>query len=452
MNKNNQQEDGSEQRVQTRYDRKMEARRIQEAKDKRNAKIMKISALVICFCAVAAIAASVVVSMLNKKEVTKDTYVKIGEHQITKLEYEYFNKSVVSNYLSMYSSMLPYMGLDVNGDFAAQPYSDTMSWKDMFDQMTVEQITQTKAILDDAAANQFTYDTTEDYKTYLDNMKTGAESAEVSLPVYYKNSYGSYATQKNIEPFVKEAMTASGYYQELLTKNKPADDAIKEYYEQNKQTYDKVDYRSFAFKADVAEDAAQEEIDKAIAELKTKADAMMEERKGGADFEELSMTNAAEEEKANYEDTETEYSLTEGAYSTGVPMAITSWLYEDARAEGDLTVIEDTAGKQVYVVEFVKRYFDEADNENISNTIASNKVVEYVTGLVEKYEVIDVKGELVYLTIEETPDAADTETDTAADTPVEGDAAATTETPAEGDAAATTEAPAEGDAAETPAE
>ncbi|MDE6964941.1 MAG: hypothetical protein K2P30_15100, partial [Lachnospiraceae bacterium] len=55
-----------------------------------------------------------------------------------------------------------------------------------------------------------------------------------------------------------------------------------------------------------------------------------------------------------------------------------------------------------YVVEFVKRYFDEADNENIANTIASERASEYVAGLMEACQVVDVKGELKYLTIDRT--------------------------------------------------
>ena len=76
------------------------------------------------------------------------------------------------------------------------------------------------------------------------------------------------------------------------------------------------------------------------------------------------------------------------------------WLYDDARVEGDKAVLEDTENDRYYVVEFIKRYYDEADDEKISDTIATQRVSEYMTALVEKYQIIDTKGHLKYLTID----------------------------------------------------
>ena len=114
------------------------------------------------------------------------------------------------------------------------------------------------------------------------------------------------------------------------------------------------------------------------------------------------MTRAYAPDGANYEDAESEYSLTEGRYFAGTSSVISGWLYEDGRKEGDITVLADETAHQYHVVEFVKRYFDEADNENIANTIASQRTSEYVAGLVEECQVVDVKGELKYLTIDRT--------------------------------------------------
>ena len=49
----------------------------------------------------------------------------------------------------------------------------------------------------------------------------------------------------------------------------------------------------------------------------------------------------------------------------------------------------------------MKRYYDEADDENISNMISSEKVSEYIQGKMENYTVTDLKGELKYLTLED---------------------------------------------------
>lgn len=400
MAKNNKPQTENVQKVQTRYERRMEERKKKEEKDKRDEKLMRIGAIVVCFGIVAAITASITISVLNKNAALKGTYITVGDHNLTKLEYDYYYNTASNNYVNTYGSLLSYMGLDATLPYDEQQYSDTMTWKDMFDQMAVEQIQQTKALADDAAAKGFTYDDTEDYANLLSNISEGAATAGVNLGDFYQSTYGDYATESNMQPIIKEGLLAAAYYDELIAQNAPTDGEIDTYYEENKQSYDRVDYRSFIFKADIAEDASEEDITAAMADINRQAEAMKEERQAGADFKELCLSNASEEEKAAYEDTETDASLSEGVYYSGTPGVIADWLYEDGRAEGDITVIEDEANNQYYVVEFINKYYDEADDANISNTIASDRTAEYITGLMEGYTVTDHKGDLKYLTVE----------------------------------------------------
>lgn len=395
MTKNKELQENSGQKVQTRYDRRMEARKKQEAKDKMESRIMRIGAVTVGLVLIAAIGGSIIVSAMNKKAVTSDTYVTVGSHDLTKLEYDYYYNTA----LNSYAAYLSYL-VDTTKDLDEQQYSDELTWKDFFDQTAVEQIKQTKALADDAAATGFTYDDTEDYKNMTDQIAAGAESAGQTVSDYYKALYGTYATQNNMERFIKEGLLAGAYYEHLQEQNKPSEEEIDAYYAENVLDYDKVDYRSFIFTADVAEGAAEEDIAKAMEAAKDKADAMMAARQGGKDFKELCLENATEENKAVYEDAETDASLTTGAYYYAVPAEAAGWLYEDGRAEGDITVVEDIANHQYYVVEFVSRYYDEADDEAISSTLASERATEYLNGLAEGYEVTDRKGELKFLTVD----------------------------------------------------
>lgn len=472
-------QDNNGQKIQTKYDRKMEERRKREEKDKREVKLLRISAITVGIVIAAAIIGSVAVSVLNKNAAIKSTYVTIGDHAITKLEYDYYFNGVVNNYVNTYSSYLSFMGLDTTKDLDKQQYDESTTWKDYFDRSAVEQIKQIKTMADDAAAKGFEYDTTEDYANMVSSIKAGAESGGVTVGEYYRSIYGSYANEKNMETFIKEGSYVSAYYTSLIEQNKPADQEVKDYYNDNVQDYDKVDYRSFIVKADItgaeasapeaggasetaapeagaaeetaaqeagaaeetaapeagaaseasapeagtaAETAAQpaaepteEEINKAMAEAKKKADAMLKARQGGEDFKALCLANAAEGEKASYEDEETDASLTEGAYYASTPAAISGWLYEDKRAENDITVIEDTTGNQYYVVEFISRYYDEADNEKISNTISGSRTQEYLNGLMEAYKVVDNTGDLKYLLIESSAAEESTEETSAAE-------------------------------------
>ncbi|MCI8935709.1 MAG: peptidyl-prolyl cis-trans isomerase [Lachnospiraceae bacterium] len=423
MAKNNTPEVKTQQKVQTKYDRKMEARRQQKLKDERQAKLTKMIAAVVGIVIVAAIVFSIVSPIIKKNQTLSGTYVKVGEHELTKLEYDYYYETTVNNYLNSMSSILPYLGLDTSGDFSKQQYTETMTWKDLFDEMTVEQIKQTKALADDAAKSGFTYDTAEEYENFLAEFKAAADSAGTNVNEFYKMNFGTYATEKNVEAFVKEGMVANAYYDELLETNAPLEEEIKAYYEEHKRDYDKVDYRSFAFTSELSAEATEDETNAAMSELETKAQAMMEARQNGGDFEELCIENASEDTKASYEDAETEYSLSEGKYSTGIPTVVADWLYEDGRKEGDLTILKDEDNRQYYVVEFMNRYYDEADDANISSTMANQKVSEYISVLVESYQVTDVKGDLKYLTIvqeESSAEQADTTAEISTDENTEG--------------------------------
>lgn len=401
MAKENKQQADKEQKVQTKYDKKMEARRKQEEKDKRDAKVLRVGSIALCVLIVAAIAISVFVSIWNKKTATKDAYVTIGSHSVTKLEYDYYYSMLKNNYVSSYGSLFSYMGVDATQDIEEQQYSDTMTYKDFFDQMTVDQIKETKALVDDAANNGFAYDSSEDYAEIASGIESGAEAAGTSVKGYYKAMYGDYATEKNVEPFIKEGLLANEYYNHLIEQNAPEAQEIKDYYGEHVRDYDRVDYHSFAIAAQTEEGASEEDTDKALMDAENKAKDMKEALDGGKDFKELCVEYATEDNKATYEDEETDASLREGAYYSGIPSVVADWLYEDGRNEGDTVVLEDTTNNQYYVVEFINRYYDEADDENISNTISSDRVREYIDGMLVNYGVTDVKGELKYLTLEE---------------------------------------------------
>lgn len=407
MAKNNKQQENNGQKVQTRYERKMEERRKQEEKDKKNAKILRISAVVVCVVIAVAIIGSIASSIISKNEATKDTYITVGNHQVTKLEFDYYYSLMKNNYITSYGSLLSYMGVDTTRDIDSQQYGENMTYKDFFNQLAAEQIRQTKLLADDAAANNFSYDDTEDYAAILDETKSGAEAAGVSINNYYQTLYGKYATEKNLEPFAKEGLLAGEYYNYLIEQNAPNEQEIKDYYEANVQDYDRVDYHSFIIPAEAEEDASEEDMDKAMMDAKNKADAMAEELKKGADFRELCLENSSEENKEIYENKESDASLREGAYYSSIPSATAEWLYEDGRKEEDVTVLEDTANNQYCVVKFVKRYYDEADNENISNVISSERVSEYINSKMDSYAVADLKGELKYLEEENTENSVE---------------------------------------------
>lgn len=508
MSKEKQTEEQSD-KVVTRYDRKMEKRKKEEEKERRSWKRFQIISIVILAAIVVSIVFSLGTSFYNRYTVLNQTYFRVGDHDISRLEYNYYFNNVYSNYLNMYGSYVSMMGLDTTVDLDEQTYpgNENMTWKDYFDQSAVAQIQQIKAMADEARENGFEYDPSEDMAAYETEIAAQAESASVSESDYYTLMYGDYATPSRIEKFVEENLLASAYYNQLVEENQPAEDEITAYYEENKNTYDTVTYRSFYFEVDTsageetgseettaaetttaaeettveettldtAEETAEEttaeettaaeeenetetaseeetgmtdeEIAAAMDELKVQADEMAARLEAGEDFEDLCVEYASEDQKENYGGEE-DGSLTEEGSYYGAPSVAADWLFDESRQEGDITVLESESLNRYYVVQFISRQNDEeTTNESIGNLLASQVVSEYVTEIAQEYTVTDVAGDLHYLTVpEESTEAAETETATETDETAEtaaAEATETTETAAAETTAAETETAAE---------
>ena len=474
MSKEKQTEEQSD-KVVTRYDRRMEKRKKEEEKERRSWKRFKIVSIVILAAVAVSIVFSIGTSFYNRYTVLNQTYFQVGDHDITRLEYNYYFNNVYNNFISMYGSYVSMMGLDTTMDLDEQTYpgNENMTWKDYFDQSAVAQIQQVKAMADEARENGFEYDSSEDMASYETEIAAQAESASVTESDFYTLMYGDYATQSRIEPFVEENLLATAYYDHLVEENQPADDEIAAYYEENKNAYDTVTYRSFYFEVETdteeettseettaaeettaseettAEETTaseqetettseeetgmtDEEIAAAMDELKVQADEMAARLEAGEDFEDLCVEYATEDQKENYGGEE-DGSLTEEGSYYGAPTVAADWLFDESRQEGDITVLESESLNRYYVVQFISRQNDEeATNESIGNLLASQTVSEHVTEIAQEYTVTDVAGELHYLTVpEESTEAAETEgTETTATESTEA-ADETTETAAE---------------------
>lgn len=397
MAKNQKPNQNTDKKVLTKYDRKLAERKQQEEKNKKDDKLFKIGIFVAIALVAVVIAAMIITPIRTRNAKTTETYIKLGDREVTELEFDYYYNSTKNSYLPI----LSYTGVDVSGNFEAAAYSEDLTWKDVFTQDALAQMKQIFALSKDATEKGYSYDANAEYESQKAEIAEAAATNGISIPQYYKAAYGSYATEENVKPFIIENIIATAYYNyELMKINEPSAEEIDAYYQENQQTYDKVDYRSFAFQAQLAEDASEKEITAAMKELKQKADNFLKARKDGTDFEELCIKNASEDKKADYEDSTTEKSLTEGGSNSGTPAAIREWLYDDTRKESDITVIEDVDNHQYYVVEFIDKYYDGSSDVTISNLLSSDAVTAYVNELMEAFELQDIKGSLKNVTLE----------------------------------------------------
>lgn len=355
-----------EEKIVTRYDRKMQKRKEQEAKDKREQKIARIVGIVIAAVLVCFIASFPIRNYIAVNE----TFVEIGGDKVTRVEFDYQYNMAISNYYSQYGSFLSYMGLDLSGDLSSQMYSDTLTWQDFFQEMAVNNIKQYKALLAEAKAAGFTYDASARLKQYEESLKDQAAEAGQPFGTYVKSCFGPYATMSRLKSHISDSLTASAYYRQLAEEKAPTEDEITAYYEENKDSYDSVDYRITQIDAElptepteladpVEEDADAEsseegvegsEEEEAYEPSEAEIEAAMAEAKKKADAAEATVTAEGE--------------LKEGASRLGTSSYYNSWLFDASRKEGDTTVIEDNTNHRYYVLSFEKRYLEENPTVN----------------------------------------------------------------------------------------
>lgn len=374
----------------TKYDRKMQARREAELRDKKQSAITKAVAIVVlALIIVVAIAVPVVKRVSAGKE-----YVRIGNHSINQIEYDFYYGYSVNTFLYTYSAILPYMGLDTTADFSTQMFDENTTWKQYFNQLTLNNIKQYLALSDDAAANNYTFDVDADYDAFYASMKESADEEGISLKKYLKNVFGGYASKSTLKDAVTTFITAQSYYTHLYEENTPSAEEITAHYNENKKNYDTVDYRSFGIAADIAEGATEEETAAALAEASQTAENFATRVRGGEDFKTLCAEYATEDAKENYTG-DKDSSLKEDATYTSTSSVYNDWLFDEARAAGEVTVLEDTENDMYYIVTFLAREYDaETQNAVISDELAGNATSEYVSGLMGNYKIEEINRKI----------------------------------------------------------
>ena len=370
VTENKEQKEQTEQKVMTKYDRKVQKRKEEKEKEKKEERISTAVGIVFLVALVCLVASFPIRTYLA----THETYVVINGEKVNKVEFDYAYNTSKNNYITQYGSYLSYFGLDTSKDLSTQMYSDTLTWQDYFEQNAVESLKQNKALMAEAKAAGFTYDTTDEYNTFKETIKTSAASAGVSDKEYVRSIYGSYATMGRIEEYVKNDMVMNAYYQKLQEDNAPSDDEIQSYYEENKATYDSVDYRLTTIEADLPTEPTElaDPVEETAADTTgttdgtTAADSTQDTAYQPSDAE---IAKAMEDAKVLADDAEQTVAKDGEAHEnekkSSVNYMISDWLFDDARKAGDTTVITNDNSHCYYAVAFEKRYLDETPSADV---------------------------------------------------------------------------------------
>lgn len=370
VTENKEQKEQTEQKVMTKYDRKVQKRKEEKEKEKKEERISTTVGIVFLVALVCLVASFPIRTYLA----THETYVVINGEEVNKVEFDYAYNTSKNNYITQYGSYLSYFGLDTSKDLSTQMYSDTLTWQDYFEQNAVESLKQNKALMAEAKAAGFTYDTTDEYNTFKETIKTSAAAAGVSDKEYVRSIYGSYATMGRIEEYVKNDMVMNAYYQKLQEDNAPSDDEIQSYYEENKATYDSVDYRLTTIEADLPTEPTElaDPVEETAADTTDTTDgtaATDSTQDTAYQPSDAEIAKAMEDAKVLADDAEQTVAKDGEAHEnekkSSVNYMISDWLFDDARKAGDTTVITNDNSHCYYVVAFEKRYLDETPSADV---------------------------------------------------------------------------------------
>ena len=370
VTENKEQKEQTEQKVMTKYDRKVQKRKEEKEKEKKEERISTTVGIVFLVALVCLVASFPIRTYLA----THETYVVINGEKVNKVEFDYVYNTSKNNYITQYGSYLNYFGLDTSKDLSTQMYSDTLTWQDYFEQNAVESLKQNKALMAEAKAAGFTYDTTDEYNTFKETIKTSAAAAGVSDKEYVRSIYGSYATMGRIEEYVKNDMVMNAYYQKLQEDNAPSDDEIQSYYEENKETYDSVDYRLTTIEADLPTEPTElaDPVEETAADTTGTTDgtaATDTTQDTAYQPSDAEIAKAMDDAKVLADDAEQTVAKDGEAHEnekkSSVNYMISDWLFDDARKAGDTTVITNDNSHCYYVVAFEKRYLDETPSADV---------------------------------------------------------------------------------------
>lgn len=357
-----------EKKVVTKYDLKMQRRKEEKEREQRQQRINNVIGIVLVVALVCLVASFPIRTYLA----THETYVRINGEDVTKVEFDYNYNLAKTNYLNEYGYSLSYFGFDTTADPATVMYSETWTWKDYYESLAVDTMTQNKALMAQAKAEGFTYDTSEEYAEFETSLKEAAAAYNLSEKKYIQEQYGIYATKSRIKKYIEESIFLNAYYKHLTEVKAPTDEEIEVYYQENSDIYDSVDYRMSVIFAELPTEPTE------LADVTVSGnDAGATVSGGDADYEpsqaeiDKAMADAKEKAEAAEETIAKDGEAYKGHRMSTADANISTWLFDSSRKAGDTTIIENVQGNFYYVVAFESRYRNENLPANVRALITT---------------------------------------------------------------------------------
>ncbi len=342
------------QKVVTKYDRKMQKRREEAARAKKEER----QGVIIGSLLVIALAAFVLSFPIRSYLAVNGEYIKVGGKKVTQVEFDMQYNVTKSTYIEQMGYYLSMFGMTDMSTLEYQQYSDNMTFGDYFAQMTAEGIAEQRGIEAKAEAAGFTFDGSEELEEMKADLEEAAKEAGVTFDAYVQGVYGQLATWNRIKPYLERSLYTSAYYNQVMEENMPSEEELQAEYEANKNTYDSVDYRMTVVQAELPTAAPDGTVEKD--EEGNEIPYEPTEEEVAAAMKEA-YAKAQEAEKTAAQDGQEYIGMTLDTVGTN----LFDFLSDENRKAGDTTIIELESTNRYWAVAFEKRYLNQEPTHNV---------------------------------------------------------------------------------------
>ncbi len=371
--------------------------------------ILSVSLLLLCSCSA-----------------TGHSVMVVGDSGITAEEYNFNYYYQIQNFYSSYADYLSYFGLDPEKPLKEQSCTvaeTEQTWAEYFMDQTEEVLRQVYSFYNAAVAEEI--ELNEDYLLQIDAFvlasTEAAQKEKITLNDYLSEHYGEGMTEELYRQFLSRRFLATQYCDEKLSKITYSDQDYETYYQANRASIDKADFRIYTLTEDFlpadSDAATEEEVEAAVKSL---AESFAEGLTSEEIFKDRAVSYAPESQKANYaSDSST---LAKNIVASDLANTeMSSWLFDTKRVAGDVSVHKTSSGAYS-VCYFLSLHRDEyplASMRHILLTVTENKdgtsndgeVYQKMQGLYSKWETAGfTEDSFVSLAKENTQDPGSKET------------------------------------------
>lgn len=300
------------------------------------------------------------------------TAVTVGSKKYSAVDVDYYYYSQYNNMIS-YAS---YYGLDPDVSLKEQEAYDGTTWYDYLCNGAKASLTNVSMLAQEAEAAG--YEISEAGQANIDDamaqLEEVTEQYGVSPDYYLKQMFGRYMTKGRYKKILTEYYYAYDYEDYKTESFEVTDDAINDYYQENKDTMDTYDLKAWYIDASVPaeqdEDGndvepTEEQIEAAVKGAKANAEDLEKAMKAGD-----AKAEEAAAKKADAADRSAAAGSAVNSYTYG------EWAMSADRKAGDITVVESSAGSDedktiqgYYVVRFNGRKRDDYHPVNVRNIL-----------------------------------------------------------------------------------